>query len=108
VIRPRIRSLPPALGTRSAQVIELAERLGYELDDWQLLALNDLLATDKAGKLAAFEAALVVARRCGKSLLGELYAAHFALVGEAVIGLSPAPDGHKRMPPRRALTNRRS
>ena len=95
MIRPRIRSLPPALGTRSAEVLELAERLGYELDDWQRLALNDLLAVDENGSLAAFEAALVVARQCGKSLLGELYATHFALEGETVLFTSHRADSSK-------------
>ncbi len=63
MIRPRIRSLPPALGTRCGEVFELAERLGYTLDDWQRLALNDILAVDDQGKLAAFEAVLEVARQ---------------------------------------------
>jgi hypothetical protein len=95
VIRPRIRSLPPALGTRGGEVIELAERLGYELDDWQRLALNDILAIDEEGGLAAFETVLVVARQCGKSLIGELYAAHFALQGEAVLFTSHRADSSK-------------
>ena len=69
MIRPRIRSLPPALGTRGGEVIDLADRLGYTLDGWQRLAVNDLLATDENGGLAAYSAALIVARQCGKSLL---------------------------------------
>jgi len=95
VIRPRIRSLPPALGTRSGEVFELAERLGYTLDDWQRLALNDLLAVDDEGQLAAFEAALLVARQCGKSLIGELYATHSALEGEGVLYTSHRADSSK-------------
>lgn len=53
MIRPRIRSLPPALGTRGGELVELAKRLGYTLDGYQQLALNDILATDEAGSLAA-------------------------------------------------------
>ena len=95
MIRPRIRSTPPALGTRGGELIELAERLGYELDDWQRLAANDILAVDENGRLAAFEAALVVARQCGKSLAGELYALNFALAGEAVLFTSHRADSSK-------------
>ena len=95
MIRPRIRSLPPALGTRGGEVIDLVERLGYRLDDWQRMAINDLLAVDENGQLAAYEAALLVARQCGKSLIGELYATHFALEGEAVLYTSHRADSSK-------------
>jgi hypothetical protein len=72
MVKPRIRSLPAALGSRGQELVELAERLGYTLDPWQKLAVNDVLATNDAGALAAFEAVPIVARQCGKSLVGEL------------------------------------
>ncbi len=85
MVKPRIRSLPAALGSRGQELVELAERLGYTLDPWQKLAVNDVLATNDAGALAAFETVLIVARQCGKSLVGELYALHWALQGQAVM-----------------------
>lgn len=97
MIRPRLRSLPPALGTRGGELVELAELLGYELDDWQQLAANDVLAVDGDGRLAAFEAVLLASRQCGKSLVGELYALLFALAGERVLHTSHRADSAKEI-----------
>jgi hypothetical protein len=85
MVKPRIRSLPAALGSLGGELVELGKRLGYTLDGWQRLALNDLLATNEEGVLAAFEAVLLVGRQNGKSLLAELYAVHFATRGETVM-----------------------
>lgn len=85
VIKPRIRSLPAALGSGGGELVALGESLGYTLDGWQKLASNDLLATGDDGELAAFEAVVVAGRQNGKSLLAELYALHFALEGETVM-----------------------
>jgi hypothetical protein len=85
MVKPRIRSLPAALGSIGSELADLGARLGYTLDGWQRLALNDMLATNEQGALAAFEAVLLVGRQNGKSLLAELYAVHFAMQGECVM-----------------------
>lgn len=97
VIKPRIRSLPAALATRGAELVALAERLGYQLDGWQKLAANDVLATTDGGTLAAFEAVLIVSRQCGKSLVGELYALLWALDGQTVLYTSHRADSVKEI-----------
>jgi hypothetical protein len=97
VIKPRIRCLPAALGTRGPELFKLGERLGYTLDGWQKLAANDLLATAEDETLAAYEAALVVSRQCGKSLIGELYSLLFALDGEAVLYTAQRADAVKNI-----------
>ena len=84
IVKPRLRVLPAALGTRGGELIALAESLGYTLDGWQKLAVNDILATNEIDELAAFEAVALVSRQCGKSLGGELYALLHALKGETV------------------------
>ncbi len=84
IVKPRIRVLPAALGTRGAELIATAESLGYTLDGWQKLGANDILATNEIEELAAFEAVMLVCRQCGKSLVGELYALLHALKGETV------------------------
>jgi hypothetical protein len=53
MIKPRIRCLPAALGTRGGELVKLGERLGYSLDSWQKLVANDLLATGEDDGLAA-------------------------------------------------------
>lgn len=97
MIKPRIRSLPAALGTRGSELVALAERLGYTLDGWQKLAANDILATRDDGRLAAFEAALLVSRQCGKSLVGELYSLLWALEGQSVLFTSHRADTCKEI-----------
>ena len=92
MIPPRLRLLAPALATRGAELVAVAERAGLELDDWQRLALNDVAATDDEGALAAFEASVVVARQCGKTRLGKVYSLFWALQGEAVLFTSHRAD----------------
>jgi hypothetical protein len=97
VIKPRIRALPAALGTRGPELVALAERFGYTLDPFQRLAANDLLATVEDDTLAAYEGVLVVSRQCGKSLVGEFYALLFALEGEAVMYTAQRADAVKNI-----------
>lgn len=85
MIKPRIRSLPAALGSNGGDLVKLGGELGFTLDPWQKLAVNDILATSDDGKLAAFEAVVVVARQCGKSAVAELYSLYFALQGETIL-----------------------
>jgi hypothetical protein len=66
IVKPCLRVLPAALGTRGAELVALAESLGSTLDGWQKLAANDILATNKIDELAAFEAVALVSRQCGK------------------------------------------
>jgi hypothetical protein len=96
VIKPRLRELPAALGTRGGELIALAKKLGYRLDDWQCLVANDILATNGEG-LAAFECVVLVSRQCGKSLIAELYALLFALQDEAVLFTSHRADSSKEI-----------
>ena len=84
IVKPRLRVIPAGIGTRGDDLIALAEHLDYTLDGWQKLAVNDILATNEIDELAAFEAAALVSRQCGKSMIGELYALLHALKGETV------------------------
>lgn len=97
MIGPRIRCLPPALGTRGPELVALGEQLGKTLAPFQRLASNDILATVEDGTLAAYEAALVVSRQNGKSLIGELYALLFALEGQAVMYTAQRSDAAKEV-----------
>jgi hypothetical protein len=69
--------------------VALAER---PLDDWQRLAVNDIVATDDEGALAAFETAVLVARQCGKTRIGKVYSLFWALEGEHVLFSSHRAD----------------
>lgn len=97
MIKPRIRELPAAHGTRGGELIALAKRLEYRLDAWQCLGANDILATNGENELAAFEAVLLVARQCGKSLTGDLYAILFPLEGQSVLYTSHRADSSKEI-----------
>lgn len=97
VIKPRIREIPAALGTRGGELIALAERLDYTLDDWQKLVANDVLSTNGGEGFAAYEAVVLVSRQCGKSLLGELYSLYRALRGEVVLYTSHRADSSKEI-----------
>ncbi len=67
VQRPRVLSLPEFASTSAGvEAAELAAAAGLILDDWQRYALECILAERSDGKWAAFEAALVVPRQCGK------------------------------------------
>ena len=97
MIKPRLRELPAALGTRGGELVALAEQLGYTLDEWQRLVANDILATDGKGRLAALEAVVLAARQNGKSLVGELYALLFGLAGESILFTSHRADSSKEI-----------
>lgn len=51
---------------KADEAIEAAESVGLHLDDWQRLAVRALLATNEAGKWAAFEGGSAVPRQNGK------------------------------------------
>lgn len=69
---PRILVAPPATRVDAARdVIDMAEHAGIALDPWQCNVLRSALSERDDGKWAAFEVALVVPRRNGKSALIE-------------------------------------
>lgn len=72
VVPPRVRSVPDYSFTSGVEAVELAESVGLEPDDWQRAAVYDILAEDEAGKWAAFESALLVARQNGKGTIFEV------------------------------------
>ena len=92
MIPPRIRHLAPSLGTRGGEAIALGERAGLELDDWQKLVVNDALATDGDGALAAFEVGHLVSRQNGKTQIGMVYSLYWANEGEHVLYTSHRAD----------------
>ena len=63
---PRIHLVPPAVRSRAGEAIEIAERCGLVLDEWQKLVLEGALGVDENGKWAAFEIGINVARQNGK------------------------------------------
>jgi len=64
----------------------LAASVGLVLDDWQRYALECILSERTDGKWAAFEAALVVPRQCGKgAVLEAIELAGLFLFGERLI-----------------------
>jgi hypothetical protein len=63
---PRIRYAPAYESSRGSVAIEVAERCGLTLDEWQREALVDACACDDAGRWVAFEVGLNVARQNGK------------------------------------------
>ena len=63
--RPRLWSVPPSEVTEGPRAADLASLAGLELDDWQRWVLAQGLGRS-AGKWAAFEVALIVARQNGK------------------------------------------
>jgi phage terminase large subunit-like protein len=63
---PRILTGPKFSSTAGDEAIHLAAHAGLHLDPWQQLVLRQSLGEDTAGKWAAFEVALLVARQNGK------------------------------------------
>src|SRR4051812_10469661 len=63
--RPRVLWIPDYDTSFGPEAIELCRHVGLVLDEWQQFVLTVLLAV-RAGKWAAFEAALEVARQNGK------------------------------------------
>lgn len=64
--RPRIRTVPERVSSAGQEAIEQAKAAGLILDEWQCLAVEDILGEDEFGDWAAFETALIVARQNGK------------------------------------------
>lgn len=72
VQEPRLEVVPESVTTAAAlDVIEMATHAGIELDPWQCNVLHAALGERADGKWSAFEVALVVPRRNGKSALIE-------------------------------------
>jgi len=69
--RPRLRSVPPYIATAGTEVIDLAERAGLVLDDWERWVLTEALGERADGKWAAWEVALIVSRQNGKNVIIE-------------------------------------
>lgn len=66
VVPPRVRSVPKCAGSAGDAAIELYERSGQTLDEWQRESIRDCLAYAASGEWAAFEFALIVTRQNGK------------------------------------------
>lgn len=63
---PLVRSVPPSVGSRGREAVEVAESVGLVLDVWQQEALEDGCGVREDGRWAAFEVAGEVARQNGK------------------------------------------
>lgn len=89
-IVPRVCMTPETFAFSSGQeAIELAQSAGLILDPWQQLALILGLGETAAGKWAAFQVALIVARQNGKgSILEALELFWLFGTGERLIGHS--------------------
>jgi hypothetical protein len=69
--RPRVRSVPIYATSAGDEAADLARQAGLILDEWQRLALVDLLGERPDGKWAAFEGAVIVPRQNGKGAIIE-------------------------------------
>jgi hypothetical protein len=87
---PRIAMAPRSFAFSSGyEAIELAESAGLILDDWQKLCLILGLGETTAGKWAAFQVALIVARQNGKGAILEALELFWLFgTGEMLIGHS--------------------
>lgn len=85
--RPRVLSVPARSSTeRGDRAVELARRVGLELDPWQAFAVREALATREDGRWSAFEVGLVVPRQNGKgAVLEAVELAGLFLFGEELI-----------------------
>ena len=104
VIKPYVRVVPASPGTRGGEAIALAESIGLTLDPEQQLCLNDILAVDEHGKLAAYRAGVSMPRQTGKSVDAEIYSLFWALEGQAVLYTSHRVDASRNFF-RRILAN---
>jgi hypothetical protein len=68
---PRICTGPSFTSTAGDEAIDLAAHAGLHLDPWQQFVLRQSLGEDAAGKWAAFEVGLLVARQNGKGAILE-------------------------------------
>jgi hypothetical protein len=69
---PRIRRVEPYERTRGDEAIDVAERLGVELDDHQKQVLLDGCAVDDSGKWLHFEVGECEPRQNGKGVVQEI------------------------------------
>lgn len=67
LVEPAFHTGPPSERTLGPEVAERCEAVGYPPDGEQRMVLDDVFAMDPAGKVAAFEAAVIAARQNLKS-----------------------------------------
>ena len=87
---PRIHTPFLKGATRSAEVAELAEKIGMPLLEWQRLILDDMLRIDKKGEFRRRTLALLTARQSGKTHVARmLILSHlFLWDSKMIIGMS--------------------
>lgn len=86
---PRVCMFPDYAYSSGVEAIELAASAGLILDPWQQLVLQLGLGETAAGKWAAFQVALIVARQNGKGAVLEALELFWLFVtGEQLIGHS--------------------
>jgi hypothetical protein len=84
---PRVCIVPDYAFSSGPEAIELAASAGLILDPWEELALILGLGETAAGKWAAFQVALIVARQNGKGAVLEALGLYWLFgTGEALIG----------------------
>jgi len=66
-----LRSVPPYVSSAASEAIDLAERAGLSLDDWQRWVLTGALGERADGKFSAWEVCLIVSRQNGKNAILE-------------------------------------
>ena len=79
---PRLRLVPEYVSSAGEQAIQLAALAGLLLDEWQMLALLDMLGERADAKWACYEFGLAVSRQNGKGSVLEAR----ELVGLFVLG----------------------
>lgn len=86
---PRVCHFPGYAFSSGVEAVELAASAGLKLDPWQQLVLQLGLGETAAGKWAAFQVALIVARQNGKgAILEALELFWLFATGEDLIGHS--------------------
>jgi hypothetical protein len=84
---PRVCMVPDYAFSSGPEAIELAESASLILDPWERLALILGLGETAAGKWAAFQVSLIVARQNGKGAVLEALGLYWLFgTGEALIG----------------------
>lgn len=69
---PRVRSVPDgSLGSLGVEAVEVAERAGLVLDEWQRDVLVDAARVRADGNWAAFQVAVLLSRQNGKGAIEE-------------------------------------
>ncbi|HET8661029.1 MAG TPA: hypothetical protein VFM55_18790 [Micromonosporaceae bacterium] len=81
-VRPAHCWVPPHASTAGAEAVDLAASAGLEMDPWQAWALDQVLAEQADGSLAAFEAAVIVGRQNGKGAILEALALYWLFLEE--------------------------